>query len=67
MPTSFTANLTIDYKAPVPSLTYLCICVDLQSVEGRKVRLTATVSDRPDGKGTLYVTASALFIVAKKD
>jgi acyl-coenzyme A thioesterase PaaI-like protein len=63
----FTANLTVDYKAPVPAGEWISTSVELLSVEGRKVRLQATVSQRPRGQGTLYATASCLFIVARKE
>ena len=64
----FTANLSIDYKAPTPSLTWICATIDLVSVEGRKVKLSATVSDRPGGEGgTIFASASCLFIVAAKE
>lgn len=64
----FTANLTVDYKSPMPALSWVCATIDVVSVEGRKVRLSATMSDRPGGiGGTVYATASCLFIVAAKD
>jgi len=52
---------------PAPANSYLCTTVELESVDGRKVRFRATVSERPNGEGHLYATASCLFIVAKKD
>jgi len=64
----FTANLTVDYKSPLSALTWVCTTIDMVSVEGRKVRLSATVSDRPGGVGgTIFATASCLFIVAAKE
>ncbi len=64
----FTANLNVDYKAPVPAASWLCITVDLLSEEGRKIRLAATVSDAPGEEArTVYATATCLFIVAAKD
>ena len=61
----FTANLNVDYKAPAPASEWLCCTVTVESVEGRKVRLAATLSDAPEGK--VYAAATCLFIVARKD
>ena len=52
---------------PAPASSYMCTTVDLVSEEGRKVRLSATMSERPGGQGLVYATATCLFIVAKKD
>jgi acyl-CoA thioesterase FadM len=65
----FTANLNVDYKAPLPARSWVCVMVDVVGIEGRKVRLSATLSDRPhdeDG-ATVFATATCLFIVAAKD
>lgn len=66
----FTANLNVDYKAPVPAQSWLCITVDVLSEEGRKVRLAATVADAPlldcGDEATVFATATCLFIVAAK-
>jgi hypothetical protein len=47
----------------------VCITVDLVAVDGRKVRLAATVTDRlpDDPDATVYAAATCLFIVAAKD
>jgi hypothetical protein len=37
------------------------------SVEGRKVKLAATVADRPGDAAQVFATASCLFVVARKD
>ena len=63
----FTANLSVDYKAPAPAGRWLCCTVAVVAEEGRKVRLQATLSDEPDAAGTVYATATCLFIVARKD
>ena len=63
----FTANLTVDYKAPVPAGSWIATSVELLSLEGRKVRLAASVSERPRGEGKLYASATCLFIVARKE
>lgn len=63
----FTANLNVDYKAPVPAGSWLCITVRETGVEGRKVRLAATVADGPSSDAKVYAAASCLFVVARKD
>ena len=63
----FTANLSVDYKAPAPAGRWLCCTVAVVSEEGRKVRLAATLSDEPDAGGAVYATATCLFSVARKD
>jgi acyl-coenzyme A thioesterase PaaI-like protein len=62
----FTASLTVDYKAPAPASSWLLCSVTVVSEEGRKVRLAATLADGAPG-GTVFATASCLFIVARKD
>lgn len=61
----FTANLNINYKAPVPAETYCLITVTTEAVEGRKVWFNARVTDGPTG--TLFLEARCLFVVARKD
>lgn len=39
----------------------------LQSVEGRKVWLTAKLSDGPAADAKVYLEAKCLFIVVRKD
>ena len=63
----FTANLNIDYKAPAPASSWLCATVRVTGEEGRKVRLEATLSDAPDGQGTVFAAATCLFVVARKE
>jgi predicted thioesterase len=57
----------VDYKAPVPSGSWICVTVDLVSVEGRKVRLAARVTSSHEEDATLFASATCLFIVAAKD
>lgn len=63
----FTANLSVDYKHPVPAQSWVCVTVELVSVEGRKVRLAARVTSSTDDDATLFASATCLFIVAAKD
>ena len=62
---AFTANLTIDYKAPVPAGTFALITVTVEAEEGRKIWFKARVSDSPGG--TLFLEAKCLFVVARRD
>lgn len=59
------ANLNINYRKPIPALQSVLITVTVEAVEGRKVSLSAVVSDGPDG--TVFLEAKALFIVVKKE
>lgn len=58
----FTANLNIDYKAPVLIGTEITITAQLDRTEGRKIYVNAAVH-LPDG--TLALTAVGLFLGPK--
>lgn len=58
----FTANLNIDYKAPVFIGTEITITAQLDRVEGRKIYVTSEVR-LPDD--TLALTATGLFLGPK--
>lgn len=61
---AFTANLTVDYRAPIPAgIEVMCKCW-LESTERRKIWLRSELRDRPDG--TLFAEGRALFINARK-
>ena len=68
-----TANLTIDYCAPMPTESHVLVVAKLQSVDGRKVRCDVRVMDGAafaaergeDGK--VFAKAAALFVVLAKD
>ena len=68
-----TANLTIDYCAPLPTESHVLVVAGLQSVDGRKVRCDVRVMDgaayAADGGegGTIFAKAAALFVVLAKD
>lgn len=60
---AFTAALEVQYKARLPGgATVLCTC-EVESIEGRKVWMRATVSDGPEGK--VFATSRALFVAPK--
>jgi acyl-coenzyme A thioesterase PaaI-like protein len=60
----FTANLTIDYRRPVPVGTRLRIVATVDSVEGRKVWMLAKLVDSsdPSDDPTVFAEAKCLFI-----
>ena len=59
----FTANLNVDYRAPVYVNTTVVVRVWVDGLEGRKLRMRARVEQADDG--TLLAEASTLFIRAK--
>lgn len=63
---AYTANLTVDYRAPVPPGSRVVVRAWFDSVEGRKVRLRATASEGREEGAKKFVDASSLFIVAHK-
>ena len=62
---AFTANLNIDYKAPLPASSFVLITVTVEQEEGRKIWFKARVTDGPGG--TLFLEARCLFVVARRD
>ena len=77
-----TANLTLDYAAPLPTETDLLVVAGVRRAEGRKVWLGVEVRDgpRPDASASasasaaedednarVFAAGSALFIVLAKD
>ena len=60
--TGFTANLNVDYKLPIPEGREVVYQVELQNVEGKKVRLKSVVFDA-ENSNTTHARASALFVI----
>ena len=62
-----TANLTMNYRRPIPSDTYLVLRATTTKVEGRKAWVDGRVESLPaEGEEpTLFVEASGLFIEPK--
>jgi adenylylsulfate kinase len=58
-----TANLNIDYRAPVPAGTEVRVVVQLYSREGRKLFWRAQMTSMD--QETLYAEASSLFIIPR--
>lgn len=63
----FTARLEIDYKRPVPAGTPLRLVSEVDSIEGRKVWMKATLQSRAaQGEApVVYARSRCLFIVAR--
>lgn len=57
---AYTVNLEVQYKAKIPAGATLLCSAELERTEGRKLWMTATMRDGPDGK--VYATARALFV-----
>jgi len=63
----FTANLNIDYRAPIMVGSKIILTTRASKVEGRKVYLTAEIRSRnEDDYDKLYVEAQCLFITSSK-
>lgn len=60
MGTGFTANLNIDYRAPLPAGREVQAHLKVTSVQGRKVHMTAVLFD--PASGTVHAQARCLFI-----
>jgi acyl-coenzyme A thioesterase PaaI-like protein len=60
----YTANLSVNYKSPLPEGTEAILRVFLDRIEGRKVFLWARL-ESADG-GTVYSEATALYIVDRR-
>lgn len=62
-----TANLTMNYRAPLPANSYVCIRATTTKVEGRKAWVEAWIESLPAGdeQPTLFVEATSLFIEPK--
>lgn len=58
----FTANLSVDYRAPIPADSVLLARAWLERIDGRKRWLKGTI-EGPDGK--VYGEATALFLMLK--
>ena len=64
VPMAVTANLNVDFRAPLKSESDVIIRVFQEKMEGRKIYLKARM-ESPD-RSMLYAEASALFIKIDK-
>lgn len=58
-----TAKLELQYRAPIPSGTFVLVRATTTKVEGRKAWVEGVIEDATDGK--VFVEATALFIEPK--
>jgi acyl-coenzyme A thioesterase PaaI-like protein len=58
-----TANLSVDYRAPVPADSRVLVRVRLSKQEGRKLYFTAQMTNL-DGS-VLYAEATSLYIIPR--
>lgn len=56
-------QLEVSYKAKISAGRTVLCTTEVESAEGRKLWMRATVSDGPDGQ--VYATARALFVAPK--
>ena len=63
-----TASLTMDYRAPLPSDSYVCLRATTTKVEGRKAWVEGRIESLVDEGKTpkLFVEAKALFVEPKQ-
>ncbi|KAL0049898.1 hypothetical protein WJX82_000211 [Trebouxia sp. C0006] len=61
---AFTVHMVTDWKKPIPAGSHIICTASLDSIEGRKSWVRATVKDRPDG--VEYAAGKALFVIPKK-
>merc|ERR1712146_595893 len=63
----FTANLNINYRAPIITGSEIILIARAMKIEGRKVHLSAEIRSRnKDDYDKLYVEAECLFITSNK-
>ena len=65
LPYVVTANLTVNYRAPLPAGSNVVIRVRHEKTDGRKIYFSARMESY-DGS-VLYSEATALFITVKKE
>ncbi|KAL6752161.1 HotDog domain-containing protein [Haematococcus lacustris] len=61
-PPAYTARLEVDYKKKLPAGSLILVSTHLERVSGRKVWMTAQVSN---GQGQVFATARALFVAPR--
>ncbi|CAI5973999.1 unnamed protein product [Closterium sp. NIES-64] len=61
----FTANISVNYRKPLPAAFTACMHVALDRVEGRKYFLCGSIRSDPSEDAEIYSEASALFIIPR--
>ncbi|KAH9124223.1 hypothetical protein LEN26_001104 [Aphanomyces euteiches] len=59
----FTANLSVNYRKPLPATTFGIVYTEFDKQEGRKLFMKARLEDN---EGNLYSDATALFILPRE-
>ena len=62
LPLAVTANININYRAPIYANTSILIKAKIDGIENRKIKMSANIFDE---KGTLLVEATSLFVTIK--
>ena len=60
----FTANLSVNYRSPLPEKSDAVMRIKLEGIEGRKVKLVGRLESL-DGK-VLYSEATALYVIDRR-
>lgn len=60
---AYTVQLNVSYKSKIAASSTVLCTATLEKFEGRKLSMTATLSDGPDGR--VYATSRALFVTPK--
>lgn len=63
----FTANLTCDYRSPLPAGSTASVETWVEQVDGRKVHMRGRIATGTGDAATNHVDSTALFIVADKN
>ncbi|GJP51873.1 hypothetical protein CLOM_g11000 [Closterium sp. NIES-68] len=61
----FTANISVNYRKPLPAALTACMHVALDRVEGRKYFLCGSIRSDPSENAEIFSEASALFIIPR--
>lgn len=57
-------NMLCSGMQPIPAGSHIICTASMDSIEGRKTWVSATVKDKPDG--VVYAAGKALFVIPKK-
>jgi acyl-coenzyme A thioesterase PaaI-like protein len=62
---AYTARLEIDFKRPLPVDMVVCCTAKLNSIEGRKIWVSAEMLDKPGG--LVFATGKALYVTPRQE
>jgi len=63
LPPAFTANLNLNYRSPIKQGSVCILRAKVDSIDGRKLRMSATIEDAETGK--IQVESTTLFVNMK--